>query len=133
MRIPIDAVMRVGRPTDNLEQITKMYADGLGFEVIGGFDGHGDFSGRMLGHPKHHYHLEFTTHSKEKAGRAPTLENLLVYYVPDDLEFAAAIDKISGAGFIKVDSFNPYWEGGAQTFEDVDGYRVVINNGESPF
>jgi hypothetical protein len=131
--IPIDAVMRVARPTDNLEQITKMYADGLGFEVIGGFDGHGDFSGRMLGHPKHHYHLEFTTHSKEKAGRAPTLENILVYYVPDDVEFDRAIDRISSSGFKKVDSFNPYWEGDAQTFEDLDGYRVVINNGDSPF
>ena len=131
--IPIDAVMRVGRPTDNLEQITKMYADGLGFEIIGGFDGHGEFSGRMLGHPKHHYHLEFTTHSKEKAGRAPTLENLLVYYISDNVEFAQAINKISRSGFKKVTSFNPYWEGDAQTFEDVDGYRVVINNGESPF
>jgi hypothetical protein len=131
--IPIDAVMRVARPTDNLEQITKMYADGLGFEVIGGFDGHGDFSGRMLGHPKHHYHLEFTTHSKEKAGSAPTLENILVYYVPDDVEFAGAIDRISSSGFKKVDSFNPYWQGYAQTFEDLDGYRVVINNGDSPF
>lgn len=131
--IPIDAVMRVGRPTDNLEQIAKMYADGLGFEIIGGFDGHGEFSGRMLGHPKHHYHLEFTTHSKEKAGRAPTLENLLVYYISDNAEFAEAINKISRSGFKKVTSFNPYWEGDAQTFEDVDGYRVVINNGESPF
>ena len=131
--IPIDAVMRVCRPTDNLEQITKMYADGLGFEIIGGFDGHGGFSGRMLGHPKHHYHLEFTTHCKEKAGRAPTTENLLVYYVPDNDEFAAAINRIHKSGFKKVISFNPYWEGGAQTFEDVDGYRVVINNGESPF
>ena len=131
--IPIDSVMRVARPTDNLEKTTKMYADGLGFEVLGGFDGHGDFSGRMLGHPKHHYHLEFTTHSKEKAGRAPTLENILVYYVPDDIEFAGAIDRISSSGFKKVDSFNPYWEGGAQTFEDVDGYRVVINNAGSLF
>jgi hypothetical protein len=59
-----DIVMRVGRPTDNLEEITKMYTEGLGFEVIGGFDNHGDFSGRMVGHPKHHFHLEFTTHSK---------------------------------------------------------------------
>ena len=131
--IPIDAVMRVVRPTDNLEQITKMYTAGLGFEVIGGFDGHGDFSGRMLGHPQHNYHLEFTTHCKETAGRAPTLENLLVYYVPDDMEFAGVIDTISHSGFIKVDSFNPYWNGAAQTFEDVDGYRVVINNGTSPF
>jgi hypothetical protein len=131
--IPKNAVMRVGRPTDNLKEITKMYVDGLGFEVIGGFDGHGDFSGRMIGHPKHHYHLEFTTHSKDKAGRAPTLENLLVYYIPDEFEFASAIDRISRSGFKKVKSFNPYWEGGAQTFEDLDGYRVVINNGESPF
>ena len=131
--IPINAAMRVGRPTDNLKEITKMYVDGLGFEVIGGFDGHGDFSGRMIGHPKHHYHLEFTSHNKEKAGRAPTLENLLVYYIPDEFEFTSAIDRISRSGFKKVKSFNPYWEGSAQTFEDLDGYRVVINNGESPF
>ncbi|MFT6414577.1 MAG: hypothetical protein ACJASI_002712 [Glaciecola sp.] len=131
--IPINAVMRVGRPTDNLEQITKMYSDGLGFEIIGGFNDHGEFSGRMLGHPNHPYHLEFTTHKTEKAGRAPTLENLLVYYVPDSVEFAEAIVKISKSGFKRANSFNPYWEGDAQTFEDVDGYRVVINNGESPF
>ena len=128
-----DIVMRVVRPTDNLEEITKMYADGLGFEVIGGFDNHGDFSGRMVGHPKHHYHLEFTTHAKEKAGRAPSLENLLVFYIPDDNEYEEAIIRISKSGFKKVKSFNPYWEGSAQTYEDLDGYRVVINNAKSPF
>ncbi|WKK67094.1 VOC family protein [Lutimonas zeaxanthinifaciens] len=126
-------VMRVGRPTDHLEEITKMYTEGLGFEIIGGFDNHGDFSGRMVGHPKHHFHLEFTTHSKEKAGRAPTLENLLVFYLPDDDEYAIAIERISNSGFKKVKSFNPYWEGGGQTFEDLDGYRVVLSNAESPF
>ena len=128
-----NVVMRVGRPTDNLEEITRMYTEGLGFEVIGGFDNHGDFSGRMVGHPQHHFHLEFTTHSKEKAGRAPTLENLLVFYLPDENEYKEAINRISKSGFKKVKSFNPYWEGGAQTFEDIDGYRVVINNAESPF
>ncbi|MGK0268626.1 MAG: hypothetical protein ACI8Y3_001243, partial [Paraglaciecola sp.] len=68
-------------------------------------------------------------HSKEKLRRAPTLENLLVHYVPDDIEFANVIDTITKSGFIKVDSFNPYWDSSAQTFEYVDGYRVVINNG----
>jgi hypothetical protein len=63
--IPIDAVMRVVRPMDNLEQITNMYADGLCFEVIGSFDGHGDFSGRMLGHAKHHDYLEFTAQQRK--------------------------------------------------------------------
>ena len=131
--IPRNTVMRVGRPTDNLEEITKMYVDGLGFEVIGGFDNHGDFSGRMVGHPKHHYHLEFTTHINEKAGQAPSLENLLVFYIPNDKEYEQAINRISKSGFKKVKSFNPYWKGSAQTFEDLDGYRVVINNAESPF
>ena len=128
-----DMVMRVGRPTDHLEEITNMYVEGLGFEVIGGFDGHINFSGRMVGHPKHHYHLEFTTHTNEKAGRAPSLENLLVFYVSNEVEYKNAISRISNSGFKKVKSFNPYWEGGAQTFEDLDGYRVVINNGGSPF
>ena len=131
--IPIDAVMRVVQPMDNLEQITNMYADRLCFEVIGSFDGHGDFSGRMLGHPKHYYHLEFTTHIKEKTRHAPTLKNLLVYYVPDDIEFANVIDTIFQFGFIKVDSFNLYWDDSAQAFENIDGYRVVINNGASTF
>jgi hypothetical protein len=74
--ITIDAVIRVARPKGNLEQITKMYAHGLGFEVndgFDGFDGHGDFSGCMLGNTKHHHHLEFTKHTREKAGRGLTL------------------------------------------------------------
>ena len=65
--------------------------------------------------------------------RAPTLENLLVFYITDETEYNIAIKRISNSGFKKVKSFNPYWEGGAQTFEDLDGYRVVINYGESPF
>lgn len=131
--IPKNSAIRIGRPTNNLEEITKMYVEGLGFEVIGGFDGHSDFSGRMVGYPKHCYHLEFTSHITEKAGRAPSLENLLVFYLPDDDEYAAAVERMTNSGFKKVTSFNPYWEGGATTFEDLDGYRVVINNGESPF
>jgi hypothetical protein len=122
--IPTNAVMRVGRPTDNLHEVTKMYVDGLGFEIIGGFDDHGDFSGRMIGHPKQPYHLEFTSHNTQQVGPAPTLENLLVYYLPDPIEFSGAIERISRSGFNKVSSINPYWEEGAQTFEDIDGYRV---------
>jgi len=131
--IPRHAVLRIGRPTNNLEEITKMYVEGLGFEVIGGFDGHSGFNGRMVGHPKHHYHLEFTTHVTEPAGRAPSQENLLVFYLPDADEYKAAIQRMSGSGFKKVKSFNPFWDGGAETFEDLDGYRVVICSDPSPF
>lgn len=128
-----NVVMRVARPTDNLEEITKMYTEGLGFEVIGRFDNHANFSGRIVGHPKHHFHLEFITHLAEKAGRAPTLDNLLIFYLPDSSDYKEAIDRISKSEFKKVKSFNPYWENGGQTFEDIDGYRVVISNTESPF
>jgi hypothetical protein len=66
-------------------------------------------------------------------GRAPTLENLLVFYLPDDDEYREAIDRISKSAFKRMKSFNPYWEGGGQTYEDLDGYRVVLVNAESPF
>lgn len=131
--IPRTCKIRIGRPTDHLEELTKMYVEGLGFKVIGGFDNHGDFSGRMVGHPNHSYHLEFTSHITEKAGRAPSLENLLVFYLPDNDEYNSAIARMNRSGFKKVTSFNPYWEGAAQTFEDLDGYRVVIANNKSPF
>ena len=34
--IPKTAKMRVARPTDNLSEITQMYVNGLGFELLGG-------------------------------------------------------------------------------------------------
>ena len=32
------------------------------------------------------------------------------------------------AGFEPVTAFNPYWERDGLTFEDPDGYRVVLQN-----
>jgi len=34
------------------------------------------------------------------------------------------------AGFRQVASFNPYWDRCGRTFEDFDGYRVVLQNAE---
>ena len=30
------------------------------------------------------------------------------------------------AGFAPVASYNPYWDSSGRTFEDLDGYRVVL-------
>ena len=128
-----DIKIRICRPTHNLEEITKMYTDGLGFEVIGGFDGHGDFNGRMIGHPNHSYHLEFTQHKTHVETCKPSEDNLLIFYVPDTSEFYSTIADLKASGFKKVKSFNPYWDGAGATFEDIDGYRIVINNSDSPF
>jgi hypothetical protein len=32
------------------------------------------------------------------------------------------------AGYWPVASFNPYWDRSGRTFEDSDGYRVVLQN-----
>lgn len=121
-----NAVLRVARPTDHLERIAAMYSQGLGFEVIGGFSDHQNFDGVLIGHPNHHYHLEFTHHHGTTVGRAPTQDNLLVFYIPEPAQWQAQCDAMLQAGFIVVPSYNPYWDENGQTFEDLDGYRVVL-------
>lgn len=34
------------------------------------------------------------------------------------------------AGFIAVRSYNSYWDAAGRTFEDADGYRVVLQNAD---
>ena len=122
--------LRVARPTDHLDRVAEMYARGLGFEVLGRFEDHDGFDGVMLGHPGQPYHLEFTSKRGHAAGRAPTEDHLLVFYVPDADEWAAACARMKAAGFGEVAAFNPYWDGRGRTFEDVDGYRVVLQNAD---
>jgi len=106
-----------------------MYKDGLGLMIIGSFQDHDGFDGVMLGHPKSPYHLEFTNRAGHRAGRAPTEDNLLVFYIPDEDEWHQICENMEIAGFIPVSSFNPYWELNGRTFEDIDGYRIVLQNG----
>ena len=122
------AHLRVARATDNLQEVVRFYRDGLGFEVLGSFDDHDGFDGVMLGHPGAGYHLEFTHKNSEHVGRAPTEENLLVFYLPDRAEWQAAIDKLERHGHHRVAPANPYWDRNGATFEDPDGYRVVLEN-----
>ena len=72
-------------------------------------------------------HLEFTSHSDGSPGAAPSRDNLLVLYFPDRErrdEVAAQLDALGGA---PVAAENPFWELiGALTFEDPDGWRVVL-------
>ncbi len=118
--------MRVARPTDNLSDVVEFYRDGLGLEVLGSFEDHAEFDGVMLGRPGAEYHLEFTTKKGHVAGRAPTKDNLLVFYLPDPDEWQQAVDRMVDYGHEPVESFNPYWEERGATFEDPDGYRVVL-------
>jgi catechol 2,3-dioxygenase-like lactoylglutathione lyase family enzyme len=126
------AHLRVARPTDNLNAVTQFYRDGLGFEVLYEFHDHDGFDGVMLGHKGAPYHLEFTCKRGHAAGRAPTEDNLLVFYLPDEVEWRGAVERLESRGYTRVKAFNPYWDQQGKTFEDPDGYRVVLQNARWP-
>ena len=50
-------------------------------------------------------------------------------YLPDENEWAESCRQMVAAGFRVVASSNPYWDRSGRTFEDVDGYRVVLQKG----
>jgi len=120
--------MRVARPTDDLESVARFYRDGLGFSELFRFEDHAGFDGVMLGLPGAPYHLEFTTARGHRAGRAPTADNLLVFYLPDAQQWDEAVARLKSAGYEPVASFNPYWDRDGLTFEDPDGYRIVLQH-----
>lgn len=122
------AHLRIARATDHLTQIINFYRDGLGFEVIGSFEDHDGFDGVMLGHPQLPYHLEFTTQHGHAASGAPNKETLLVFYLPIKKDWKTAVDRMTSQGYEPVESLNPYWDVRGRTFEDADGYRVVLQN-----
>lgn len=126
--IRIGTKLRVARPTDRLDEVVRFYTDGVGLTVLASFEDHDGFDGVMLGVPGAPYHLEFTRRRGHSAGRAPTEENLLVFYIPDEGEWRAAVARMAVAGYHPVPSFNPYWDRSGRTFEDPDGYRVVLHN-----
>jgi len=122
------STMRVVRPTDNLAAIGEMYAKGLGCEVLAEFEDHRGFDGVILGHPKQSYHIEFTSERGHEVGKAPTRDHLLVFYVPGNDDWEAGCAQMISAGFREMPSYNPYWDLHGRTFEDIDGYRVVLQN-----
>jgi catechol 2,3-dioxygenase-like lactoylglutathione lyase family enzyme len=120
--------IRVARSTDQLDAVTRFYREGLGLSELFRFADHDGFDGVMLGAPGAQYHLEFTHAHAHRAGRAPTADNLLVFYMPDERQWQDAVERLKRSGHEPVASFNPYWDRDGVTFEDPDGYRVVLQN-----
>ncbi len=120
--------LRVARPTDHLEEILHFYERGVGLTRLGSFEDHDGFDGVILGVPRAPCHLEFTRNRDRVAGHAPSQDHLLVFYLPDQKDWLAAVNRMIAAGYPPVPSFNPYWDRAGRTFEDPDGYRVVFQN-----
>lgn len=119
--------LRVARPTADLHALLPFYETGLGLKPLTRFEGHDGFDGVILGHPQAPWHLEFTR-SRQPAPRAPSLDNLLVLYLPDRADWEAAVARMRAAGFSPVAALNPYWDRQGVTFEDPEGWRVVLYN-----
>src|SRR5216110_324728 len=74
--------------------------------------------------------IEFTRCHTHPVAPAPTPEDLLVFYVPTAAEWRPACASMLAAGFKQLSSFNPYWETRGRTYEDPDGYRIVLQQAE---
>lgn len=124
--------LRIARPTDHGDELLRFYRDGLGLELLGSFEDHDGFDGMMLGAPGAPYHFEFTRQKGHTVGPAPSQDNLVVFYLPDTAQWQAAVARMEAHGFAPVPSYNPYWDRMGKTFEDPDGYRVVLQNAAWP-
>ncbi len=121
-------VLRVARPTERLEDVAAFYRDGLGFAELSRFADHDGFVGVILGHPAAPWNIVFTQRRGHAVGRAPTPDHLLVLYLPDRAEWEEAVARIERRGARAVPSFNPWWDRQGRTYEDPDGYRIVLQH-----
>ena len=114
--------LRIARHTDRLDDVVAFYRDGLGLAEVGGFRDHDGYDGAFLEVPGTGAHLEFTSGGQHPVPD-PHPESLLVLYLGDTAGVQAVANRL---GIEPVRPANPYWAEHALTFEDPDGFRVVL-------
>jgi catechol 2,3-dioxygenase-like lactoylglutathione lyase family enzyme len=114
--------LRVARHTERLQELVAFYRDGIGLTEIGGFRDHAGYDGVFLAVPGADAHLELTAGGGHGAP-APHPESLLVFYLGDD----EGVQMVSARlGVDPVPPANLYWAEHGVTFQDPDGFRVVL-------
>lgn len=114
--------LRVTRHTERLDELVRFYRDGLGLAEIGGFRGHYGYDGVFLEVPETGTHLELTSGGSHGAPQ-PHPESLLVLYLGDQMTVQAVSTRL---GVDPIAPANPYWDEHGSTFQDPDGFRVVL-------
>jgi hypothetical protein len=114
--------LRVARHTMRLHEVVGFYRDDLGLTQIGGFRDHHGYDGAFLAVPGTGAHLELTAGGRHGAP-APHPESLLVLYLGDEATVQAVTARL---GVDPVRPANPYWAEHGLTFQDPDGFRVVL-------
>lgn len=122
------AKVRIAKPSSDLLLSKKFYQDGLGLSLLSEFENHDGFDGVILGIPNSCVHFEFTFCRHHKIIPRPTPEDLFVFYIEDSSAWASCVYRLESIGVSPVPSYNRYWDKDGKTFEDYDGYRVVVLN-----
>ena len=126
--------LRIARPVSDLPRAVTMYQTALGLREVGRFADHEGFDGVMLAPAEAGagYHFEFTLCRSHPVAPTPTPEDLWVFYEEPAEAWARRCRAMLDAGFREVEAFNPYWSRLGRSFEDPDGYRVVIQHAAWP-
>lgn len=114
--------LRIARHTERLDEVVAFYRDGIGLVEIGAFRDHAGYDGVFLGIPGTVAHLELTR-GGDHGAPTPHAESLLVFYVGNEASRAAIAARLRVS---PVAPANPYWAEHGTTFEDPDGFRVVL-------
>lgn len=125
--------LRVARPTSDLQRICAFYRDALGLKLLGQFGSPDTLQGLMLGHPQSPYHFEFTWQAGVTVARSPSPEHVNVLYFDDNDAWQQTVARMGQHGHAPVVSANPYWDQFGKTFEDFEGYRLVLCRSEGYF
>ena len=112
----------MARHTERLDELVEFYRDGIGLTEIGAFRDHDGYDGVFLAVPGTDTHLELTAGGRHDAP-APHPESLLVLYLGDEEAVQTVAARL---GVDPIASANPYWAEHGVTFQDPDGFRVVL-------
>ncbi|HEU0165588.1 MAG TPA: VOC family protein, partial [Thermomicrobiales bacterium] len=92
-----------------------------------GIDGdHKGYDGLILGMPDGSCHLEFTHHRDGSPAPIPSRDSLLVFYLLARDQLDQVVARFHAYGHREVEPENPWWANDGHTFEDPDGWRVVL-------
>ena len=124
------AQIRIARPTMDLRAAERFWIGGLGLAVLYRHDSDGtpdDQSLLMAGWPDAPWHLELVHAAHAPIRPTPTVEDLLVIYLGEQVP-AELVARLVDHGGRRVLAHNPYWERWGVTIEDPDGYRLVLSS-----
>lgn len=120
--------LRLARPSRDLGKAEQFWVEGLGLEVLyrKSPEAEGGHALLMVGWPEAAWHLELVGDPAGETPATATEEDLLVLYLAGPID-DDVVQRLQRAGGRRVQSRNPYWDRWGITFEDPDGYRLVLS------